>query len=96
VLDANEMLKELHKTRWMTFLLYFMPEIYVKDRFTSDQYKKVCDFIEEMQNFALAYKEVGADHILVAEAAAPKETWVSPMDFEEWRSETWDFEVRGF
>jgi hypothetical protein len=80
--------------RWRTFLLYYMPEIYETDRFTFTQYRRICDFIKEMQEFAKHYKDAAPHHIQEAEEAAPKEIWTSPKSFQEWRDKTWDFEVR--
>ncbi len=91
---GKKLLKEDLKIKWKTFLLYYMPEIYKADRFTSYEYKRVCDFIDEMQKWAVVFKEALPEYILEAEGAAPEEKWKSPISFEEWREKTWDFEVK--
>ncbi|KAE9366878.1 hypothetical protein N431DRAFT_487352 [Stipitochalara longipes BDJ] len=85
---------DILKTRWMTFLQYYMPEIYSIDRFTRAQYQLVYDFIEDIATFAKSYKNDLPDHIAEAEKSAPKDSWMSPTSFEVWIEETWDFEVK--
>jgi hypothetical protein len=92
LLDANKMLLEPYKSRWETFLLYDMPEIFEADSFTRAHYMEICDFIQKMQEFAADYAEVAPHHIQEAEEKAPKETWKSPISLQELRDR--DFERR--
>jgi len=65
-----------------------MPAIHEADRFTSDQYQMTCDFMEEMQQWALMYEEAMLELILKAGEAVPKKSWESPAEFEVWRERT--------
>lgn len=91
-LDANKMLAEPYNTRWKTFLLYYIQEIFKNDSFTRAEYMVICDFIKEMQEFAANYAEAAPHHIQEAEEKAPKETWKSPISLQEWMER--DFERR--
>jgi hypothetical protein len=82
------------ETRWMTFLQYYMPEIYNIDRFTRAQYQQVCDFMKDIVKYAKSYKKASPEHITEAEKTAPKETWTAPTSLDEWIEETWDFVVK--
>jgi hypothetical protein len=91
-LDANKMLVEQYKSRWKTFLLYEMPEMFKADCFTTYNYMLICDFIKEMQGLAANYAEAAPHHIQEAEEKAPTENWKSPISFKEWMER--DYERR--
>src|SRR6187402_313130 len=96
VAHANKMLKLEIKTRWITFLQYHMPAIYDRNLFTDAEYQKICEFVDEVQNWAAMFAEAAPQLIARANEAAPKDSWKEnwkPKEtHQQWRLRTWNWE----
>lgn len=92
VAHSHNLMKENDVRRWTIFLQYWLPGLYDADIFSEEELKSICQFVEEMQKFAFIFSEATPELLKKAEEATPKQNWLSPIGFENWKFRTWDGE----